>query len=114
MDPALRVVTKLPLDGLWNDAGPVQAAREVDLAREGVAARLREGAALVVATVGEPLQWLEADERFAWWKTEAKPRLLDPRAERWGLEDLPDERGWRASEWTLTAGRTAVLFEEYH
>ena len=114
MDPRLRVVTKLPLDELWNDEGQVGATRGRDLAADDVSARLREGARGVVATVGAPLRWLHGVEFFDWWKSEARPWLIDPEWELWRLEYLPDERAWLASEWRLANGATVVSFEEFH
>jgi hypothetical protein len=110
----LRVVTRLPLEELWNDEGPVAAARGRDLAADDVRTRLREDAHGVIATIGAPLRWLHGVEFFDWWKSEAKPRLIDPEWERWRLADLPDERAWLASEWMLANGATVVSFEERH
>ena len=53
-------------------------------------------------------------EFFDWWKSEARPWLIDPEWELWRLEDLPDERAWLASEWRLANGATVVSFEEFH
>jgi hypothetical protein len=107
-------VTKLPLDELWNDEGQVGATRGRDLAADDVRTRLREGARGVVATIGAPLRWSHGVELFDWWKSEAKPRLIDPEGEAWRREDLPDERGWLASEWRLADGAKVVSFEEFH
>jgi hypothetical protein len=102
------------LTTLWNENGEVDAARGSDLTVKDVVVRLREGSAGVVASIGQGLSWLRGNDLFSWWKTEAKPRLLDPEHESWRLEDLPDGRGWRASEWRLADDTTVVSFEEVH
>jgi hypothetical protein len=81
---------------------------------DGVRALLRAGALGVIANVGERLRWLSGAELADWWKDEASSRLVDPGLQTWLLESFPDERCWRASEWTLDDGTTAVSFEECH
>jgi hypothetical protein len=114
MDPALRIVTRLPLDELWDRDGLVSASRMRTLSRIQVVEFLRSGAGGAIADIGEPLRWLAGNELFAWWKDEAKPRLLDPAEDVWSVEDLPDKRGWLASEWELAEATKLVLFEAFH
>jgi hypothetical protein len=47
MDPALRIVTRLPLPELWTERGAVTAERERTLGRAGVKALLQAGAGAV-------------------------------------------------------------------
>ena len=105
---------RLPLGELWNSSGGVDGWRGSNLSDEQVRAHLRESDLGVVASIGEPLRWLRSTELFDWWKSEARPRLVDPALNGWRLEDFPDERCWVASEWTLANGTTAIAFEEYH
>ena len=113
VDPKLRIVTRLPLDELWTDEGPLEASRGAALDAAQVVEYLREGADGVVANIGEPLRWLRGAELYDWWKREAKPRLLDPEAP-WSLDELPDERGWLATAWTLADSTPALVFEQHH
>ncbi len=110
----MRIVTRLPLTELWDAAGPVEAVRIRDLGEDDVRERLRLRTSGVVATISEPLRWLRDDELFAWWKSEARPRLLPADVERFRLEDFPGDRCWRATEWKLADGSIAVVFEEHH
>jgi hypothetical protein len=112
VDPKRRVVTRLPLEELWNDDGVIAARRARDL--DAVRNALRLGTEAAVANVGDPLRWLRGRELFDWWKAEAAPRLLDPEVAAWRLEQLPDQRGWLASEWTVLNGGSVLAFEALH
>lgn len=114
MDAKLRIVTQLPLASLWDDRGAVAASRGPGLRAEQVADRLRNGASGVVASVGEPLRCLRGHDLFDWWKGEGKPRVVDPDADGWFLEELPDHRGWLATEWGLADASIVVSFEAIH
>ncbi len=116
MDPADRVVTRLPLSELFDKAGPVSARRLHQLDERGVRDRLRDPSTrFVVARGSEPLVWLNSgEETFGFWKTEVRPRLWPP--EQFGvfLEELPGERAWVASLWALEGHASVVVFEEHH
>lgn len=57
MDPALRIVTRLPLAELWTERGPVAATRERLLGRAEVKSLLQAGPVqFVVADCGKALR----------------------------------------------------------
>lgn len=87
MDSHLRRVTTLPLRELWNDGGTVDAERLHDVEEDEIRQLLRLGAPGVIAS----------------------PALGSVR-----LEDFPDGRCWRASEWRLADDSKAILFESWH
>jgi hypothetical protein len=114
LDPALRIVIRLPLEELWNEKECLVATRRADLASVDIVERLRGGPLrFVVADCGHPLRWIPEDECFGFWKTELKRRLADP-----GVDiDLDEFLGgycYLASEWDLDSGGTVVLLEMFH
>jgi hypothetical protein len=66
VDPKLRVVTRLPLQELWNDNGVIVARRTRELSADDVREALRTGARAAVANIGDPLRWLQGRELFDW------------------------------------------------
>ena len=110
-----RLVLQLPLTELWDTGGPVPAVRERDLSALEIAAMLgAPGTEFVAADLGRHLEWIVADQRFTFWKSEAKPRLIPPDLDEIDLAELPDEYGYRASLWTRHDAAPVVLFECYH
>src|SRR5260370_42650630 len=92
MDPALRVVTRIPLDELWTEAGTLPLVRGADLGEAEITDRLRVGImAFAVANCGKRLQWIPENECYPFWKNEVKLRLVDARREFHALEDYPGE-----------------------
>lgn len=76
MDPAKRIVTRLPLTELWNSAGIVDARRVGDIGEADIVRLLQDGSSLVVADVGQPLLWIADEDRFAYWKAEISCHLV--------------------------------------
>jgi len=114
MDPALRVVTRIPLDELWSDAGTLPLVRGADLGKAEIADRLRAGIrAFAVANCGKPLQWVAGSECHPFWKNEVKQRLVEPNRESHRVEDYLGEYCYSASEWT-GLGTTVILLERHH
>ena len=112
LDRSLRVVTNLPLDELWDEAGnPIQAHRGPQL-NAGVIRRLLRGdePAFVVAAVGRPLTWVSTSDRYLFWKEELGVRLVE--AESAYLEDFPGHYAYLTTQWQ-TSSRTIVLCEKW-
>jgi hypothetical protein len=76
VDPAKRIVTRLPLTELWNSAGIVDARRVGDIGKADIVRLLQDGSSLVVAEVGQPLLWIADEDRFAYWKAEISCHLV--------------------------------------
>ena len=112
MDPALRVVTRLPIDELFDAQGSVSAERRRDLALTDVRQLLREGAVGAIVRLGEAIDWRDGPQLFAWWKAEAAPRFWAGSQEPMSLDDYDGGRAWSASEWraALAARRPARYF----
>jgi hypothetical protein len=109
-----RIITKLPLDSLWDEAGrDLQAARIRDLDREAIRTLLRQMSfRFVVANVGQILLWRNESERCSFWKIEVKDHMFQEACPY--LEDYPSEYYYHASEWRLPEGDTVVVLEMEH
>jgi hypothetical protein len=104
----------MPLEELWDDAGPVPAHRGRGLSTEDIRELLRSGPVrFVVANVGSPLRWVTEGECFRFWKAEVQLRVADP-ASGVRLEEFPGEYCYFAAQWVPTAGTPLVVLECHH
>lgn len=108
-----RTITTLPLTELFDERGPVEAARRRDLTANDIRDLLRAGPLrFVVANCGSRLVWVAESERFAFWKAEVRPHLTDASEAR--LDDFPGGYFYFASEWLPASGSPIVLLEMHH
>lgn len=116
VDPALRVVTQLPLPELWTERGPITAARRRALGRAEVKALVQSGSVqFVVADVGKPLQWVPAEERFVFWKADARDHLVENPHHPIDIDAYPEGYAYVASEWVPDAlGSSPIIVLERH
>jgi hypothetical protein len=117
MDPAQRVVTHMPLDGLWDDHGPLAARRDRFLTGEELRILLQRGPLrFVVADPGLPLRWIPEPERYVFWKAEVRPRLVEHPERPIDVFSYPEGRAFVASEWVPEdpASPLIVLLECQH
>ena len=115
MDVSLKVVTRLPLQELWQDNGFTTTARSRSLTREDINSLLRIGPVqFVVADVGTPLRWIELGDCYEFWKAEAKPHLATVGSSA-TLKDFPEMYCYFASLWDSgdTVGPIVAL-EKHH
>ena len=115
MDAAHKIVTRLPLEGLWNEKGSLAAARRKTLTEEEIAGLLRAGPVhFVVADAGASLRWIPVEDRFSFWKDEARPHLAQP-GSRAVLDSFPNNYCYLASEWEADGGDSkTVVLERHH
>lgn len=113
MDIAKKVITKLPLEELWNGKEMLNARRISWLNAADVISLLKTGATIVVADVGQPPRWIDSADRFDFWKTEVKPRLADS-DQHASLTDDPGEYCYFASQWHLPDGAPLIVIERHH
>jgi hypothetical protein len=112
-----RVVTRIPLDGVWDKTGPLPLTRGRVLGQSEIAALIRQGpVSLVVANCGDPLQWVSVPDFGRFWNEEVRPRLVEPDAAEDGfsLEDYPDAYCYLASDWGERDSTPVVVLETYH
>ena len=116
MDPALRIVTQLPLTELWTEHGAFTAARERTLGRADVKALLRSVPVhFVIADVGKPLRWILPEERFVFWKADARDHIVENPEHPIDIYKYPDDYAYLASEWIADGlGSPPIIVLERH
>lgn len=114
MDTAQKIVTQMPLSELWNGGGPLDACRVEGLREADIVRLLRDGSSFVVADVGLPLRWISEDDRFAFWKTEVRCRLVAPDADGFCLDDYPGSYCYVAAKWKCTSTAPVIVLEKHH
>ena len=114
MDASDRVVVRIPLPELWNEAGVVSAKKLRHLSTPEIDAVLRSGPVqFVVADVGKPIHWVPLESCFGFWKAELKSRVLEPNSSV-SLEDFPGEYVYAASLWETDGNQQVVVLEKHH
>jgi hypothetical protein len=113
-DPSKRIVTALPLQTLWDNAGrDIASTRGRPLKADDIRALLRIGRTrFVMADVGHPLRWIAPEEQYEFWKEEVQSHLCEQ--EQGVLEDFPGGYFYFATEWRLPGGEIAVVLEKQH
>lgn len=110
-----RVVTRLPLTELWDDAGKLRALRVREVGSREINELLRTWSAhFLVAEVGRCLQWVDPAERYSFWKSELKPHLVEPSHQTTHVGQFPGHYCYMASEWQSQLGEILVVMEKFH
>jgi hypothetical protein len=113
MDFARRLVTRLPVDELWNSQGIVRAHRVRNLDETELTRHLQDGSTFVVADLGQPLRWIRTEDRFEFWKSDVKSRLAAPNSPAY-LNDYPGAYCYFASLWELSNSVPMIVLERHH
>jgi hypothetical protein len=117
MDPRLRIITRLPLTELWTEHGPVAATRDRLLGRADVKALLQTGPVqFVVADGGQPLRWVPLQERFVFWKADARDHIVENPEAPIDIYGYREGYAYLASEWVSDglASPPIVVLERHH
>src|SRR5262249_27680064 len=114
MDPAQRIVTRMPLSDLWDKSGQLNAHRVKHVGRKEITQLLRDASTFVVADVGHPLRWIPEKDRFNFWKTEVKDHMVPAEVNSFYLEDYPNEYCFVASVWHCVESKPVVVLERHH
>lgn len=110
MRPQQRLVTALPLESLWTDAGPLMAKRQRHLTPEEFDTIIpKQFIPIVVAECNKPLRWVDWSEYFTFCSQDAKRHIATPEAFSPG--HFPDGYCYVASEWSSEDGRSLILLE---
>lgn len=113
MNLSNRVVTRMPVEELWDENGVLPATRGRRLDRGAVSGLLRDRPVrFVVANVGDRLRWIAPSDRFEFWKREGSLHLAD--GEEIRPEAFPNGLAYVASEWQVTPDLPVVLLEAQH
>jgi hypothetical protein len=114
MRPADQIITKLPLQELFDENGLVEAVRQRNLFADDVRELLQnQPIRFVVASCGKRPVWVAEAERFSFWKSEVFPHLVNSTAGA-DLDAFPDGYCYFASEWLRPDGTFVVLLEMAH
>jgi hypothetical protein len=114
VDTAHKIVTQTPLTELWNSEGPLDARRAENLGEADIKRLLRDGSSFVIAETGQPLRWISEGDRFAFWKTEVKCRLVSPDADGFHLDDYPGNYCYVAAMWKCASTAAVIVLEKHH
>lgn len=107
------MVTKLPLDELWDESGTLSEGRIRTLDQNNLAQLLRaKPVQFVVVDIGRKPNWIPIQDRFDFWKT-VRPQILDSPGPIY-LEHFPSNTAYAASEWRGRAGECLILLEKHH
>jgi len=79
VDPKLRIVTQLPLRGLWRDNSSIEAFRGGALSSSDIRELLRLGPVqFIVVDVGLKPRWIELGDCYRFWMDEVQHHLAEP------------------------------------
>lgn len=113
--PSTRIVTRLPLDRLWDDDGDIAAQRERYLSRPLLREMLRQHPVeFYVADIGRPLRRIDVESCYQFWKSEAAANVVDDPDAGFRLEDFPGQFAYVSSEWSGEIQTPIVLLEKQH
>jgi hypothetical protein len=114
MTQAQRIVTKIPLDELWNDSAMLTYERQEYLTERQVQELVSKGEiAVAEASCGLKLSWVSPNSTLEFFKKQVKGHVVnDP--DRIILADFEDEWCYLASLWGDAEGRKVILLETYH
>jgi len=109
----VKYVNRIPLRNLWtDDLKEIKAKRGRRLTTSDIQSMLQVGTVtFVVANLGTPLQWIQLDECFRFWKS-IKNNIADE--EEIFLDNYPDEFAYVATEWNEESGERIILLETHH
>lgn len=114
MPTAQRSVSSLPLSEVWDASGALPLTSGEQLDRSAVEALLRTGAVrLVLADVGQPLEWVAPAKARSVWRTEVSERLVGPDRKAF-VDDFNDAYFYRAHAWVDEGGTVSAVVLERH
>jgi len=108
-----RIVTKIPLNEIWDDRRTLTNQRIRNLDRNALAELLRAGLVqFALADCGLKLAWIPTEQCFEFWKS-VRSQIADP-LKPILLHEFPNEIAYIASEWRGPEGETVILLEKHH
>ena len=114
MTQAQRIVTKIPLDELWNDSAMLAYERQEYLTERQVQDLVFKGdIAVAEASCGLKLSWVSPNSALEFFKKKVKGHIVDD-TDRIILTDYEDEWCYLASVWVDANGQKVILLETYH
>jgi hypothetical protein len=117
LDSRTRIVSTIPINDLWDDQGAISARKVSLVGKAHIQKLLRSGQVrFVLADIGKPLEWIEPNAQYSFWKNELSPHLAEPSSAEHGvsLDEWPDGYCYFASEWRLADECVVIVAERYH
>lgn len=110
----LRIVSRMPLQELWDTEGLIAATRVRDVSSADIRGLLQlSHVRFVVADIGYQLEWIPVQECFQFWKTDVKEHVADANSGS-QLEGFPQNYFYFASEWRSAKDDLPILLLERH
>jgi len=114
MDPAIRQITRMPLNEVWDDSGVCPHRRLRSIGIHEIHDLLSHGQIrIVVADCGTKPHWVPSQEIWTFWKQDMKPHIAD-QSLRIRLEDFPGGYCYLASEWGGHGLSPIIVLEKLH
>lgn len=99
-DFSLKIVTKLPIEKLWNENNYIDSTREKNLTKNELINIIKKSPLkFVIADIGHKLKWIPLDKCYKFWKLEIKDNLIKI-YDKIELESFPSDYAYLASKWT--------------
>jgi hypothetical protein len=110
-----RIVTRLPLERLWDDVGHIAAQRERFLSKSVLRDMLRQHPVeFYMADLGQPLRRVDVARCYEFWKSEAADHVVDDPESGFHLDSFSGHYALVASEWSGDVETPIVLLEKFH
>ena len=109
-----KLVTKIPLQSIWNSQNEINIQRSSYVTKERIKEMLKSGPIdFVLADIGSKLKWIVTSDCYNFWKSEVEMHLVED-ANKIYIDDLPNNYAYIASEWTGDIQTPIILLEKYH
>lgn len=109
-----KIVSRMPLDYLWTDAGKLEALRQRYLNRAELQELMEEHKAIrfAIASIGSKLVWIDEADGYHFWKSEAEAHV--PEEEEFDLDEFHGHYAYVPSLWSDDTGKLLILLETFH
>lgn len=108
-----RIVNRIPLEFLWKEH-EILSFKRVDFLRKSQVETILKFQKIefVIASIGNPLKWIETDLCYDFWKNELNNHLVEDHEEFY-LDDFQNHYAYVASEWR-DEEQLLILLEVFH
>lgn len=115
MKSSKRIVTRTPVDKLYDEDGELEAHRGRVVTRADLEAILMQyPVEFYVADIGYPLKRIPVEKCHDFWRSEAAHHVAPDPDGGFSLEDFPGEYAYVASEWSGKLQTPIFLLEKHH
>jgi hypothetical protein len=109
-----KIVITIPLDNIRTSTNELNAQRVGYLTQANIKDLLKRGQVnFILADVGQKLQWIQTNQCFAFWKSEAEQHIVTD-VNNINLDNFIDNYAYIASEWKSDDPTPIILLEKIH